>query len=181
MEVLPLTLFGTLALYLVSFLALLRPRRDATRRRDVDTQKRVLWKAGRSSVPEDSRILTHSAACLEQQLLTFRALLLLKLLASRQPAIFHNTWIISNRAEITRNLTEASLFLSSSVFWVIAKREVVWTRCYGSIFKVQASWKAWPLKMGPIGSPETSVSTTSRFVITHKREEAYNLFVFTVQ
>ena len=30
MEVLPLTLFGTLALYLVSFLALLKPRRDAT-------------------------------------------------------------------------------------------------------------------------------------------------------
>ena len=56
----------------------------------------------------------------------------------------------------------------SSIFWIIMRRKVVWNRRFGTTYRshLQRSscprrllvLTAWPLKMGPIGSPETSVS-----------------------
>jgi len=45
-------------------------------------------------------------------------------------------------------------------------------RLIGTIFKGQAVkedvWTAWPLKMGPIGFPETSLTTNIRCVTSQK-------------
>jgi hypothetical protein len=45
------------------------------------------------------------------------------------------------------------------VFWVITRREVVWNRCFGNTYRYHIEgWRYRPLKMGPIGGPEMSVS-----------------------
>ena len=56
--------------------------------------------------------------------------------------------------------------LNSSVFWVITRREVVWTWRFGTTYRFHlqgsrcspSSWTSWPLKVGPMDNSEMSIS-----------------------
>ena len=55
-------------------------------------------------------------------------------------------------------------YLNYSVFWVTTRRQAVWKRRFGTSYRFHLqglrfpAWTAWPFKIGPTGSPETSVS-----------------------
>jgi hypothetical protein len=70
---------------------------------------------------------------------------------------------------------EQVLKVNSSVFWVVTQCKVVWYRhfgtTFGSIFKGKACWTAWPLKVGRIGCPETSVSNKLMLRNNQKTED----------
>jgi hypothetical protein len=65
-----------------------------------------------------------------------------------------------------QTINDTNFMLRSALFWVITQRRVViiYRRLgerIGPIFKgqrVHSSWTSWPLEMGPIRCPETSVN-----------------------
>ena len=79
--------------------------------------------------------------------------------------ICHNMWITNSRRHVLCPPSDW-LNLNYSFFWVITRRDVVWNRRFGITYRSHfqrsrcpSSWTTWPLKMGPISSPETSVSS----------------------
>jgi hypothetical protein len=71
-----------------------------------------------------------------------------------------------------RSFAAAAVELNYYVFWAIMVREVVWNRRFGTTYRshlqgsrcsrtldvCQKACTSWPLKMEPMGGPETSVS-----------------------
>jgi hypothetical protein len=59
---------------------------------------------------------------------------------------------------VTRSLFSTAVELNSSVSLVFTRRNVVSNRRFGTIYRSHFqgswSWTVWPLKMGPIGSPD---------------------------
>jgi hypothetical protein len=68
---------------------------------------------------------------------------------------------------LSRTHRGAAAEIKSSVCWVLTRRYVVWYRRFGTTWP----WTVGPLRMGPTGSPETSVSNTSRSVTTQTTED----------
>jgi len=60
--------------------------------------------------------------------------------------------------------------LRSSIFWDVTKRRLVVSyRRFET--NPESHFPAWPLKTGPIGCLEKSLTTNLRFVTSHKSED----------
>jgi hypothetical protein len=77
---------------------------------------------------------------------------------------------------VARSQASTTVELDSSIFWVVTRRKVVWNRRFGTTY---LSLLKGSLKMGPIGSLETSVSNhltpcnnpeDRRFLVTVNRD-----------
>ena len=74
----------------------------------------------------------------------------------------------------------------SSLFWKVTQRLLVvsyWRfgttcRSHPQVWGRRMLATAWPLKMGPAGGPETSVTTNKRFVTSQKRENLNIVYSF---
>jgi hypothetical protein len=65
--------------------------------------------------------------------------------------------------------------MRSSLIWDVTQRRVIFTdvsgKPIGPIFKGKAVQEDWPLKMGTIGYPETSVTTNLGCVTSQESED----------